>query len=148
MIKKLAFATDHTAITMRDKIKKNLQDVMGYDVKEFVSSEVEICDYPDYAYNVAYAVVNKMVDRGVLICGTGIGMSIAANKIKGIIAAVCWDENSAKFAAQHNNANIICLGSWGTTATEICNRIKIFLNTPFDERHLRRIKKIKELEKL
>ncbi len=74
-------------------------------------------------------------------------MSIAANKIKGIIAAVCWDEDTAKLAACHNGANILCLGSRTATLSELCQRIKIFLGTPFEERHLQRIRKIEEIEK-
>jgi ribose 5-phosphate isomerase B len=75
-------------------------------------------------------------------------MSVVANKVKGIIATVCWDENTAKLAAQHNGANILCLGARTTTAQQICNRIKIFLDTPFEERHKKRIEKIKEIERI
>ncbi|MDR3274813.1 MAG: ribose 5-phosphate isomerase B [Endomicrobium sp.] len=145
-IKKLAFATDHAAAAIRTKIKEYLQS-MGYEVEDFVLCENGGCDYPDYAAKVADAVVNKRADKGILICGTGIGMSIAANKVKGIIAAICWDENTARLAAQHNSANILCLGSMTATVSEICSRITIFLDTPFEERHLRRIEKIKEIEK-
>ena len=95
---------------------------IGYEVEDFGFGERGVCDYPDYAVKVAEAVANKKADRGVLICGTGIGMSIAA---------VCWNEDTAKLAAQHNGANIICLGSRTVAVNEICHRIKIFLETSF-----------------
>jgi ribose 5-phosphate isomerase B len=143
---KLAFGTDHAAAEVRNKVKEYFQS-SGYEIKDFGFSGEGSCDYPDYAVKVAQTVISKKADRGILICGTGIGMSIAANKIKGIIAAVCWDEDTAKLAARHNNANILCLGSRTATLRELCQRIEIFLETPFEERHLQRIKKIKEIEK-
>ncbi|MDR2811586.1 MAG: ribose 5-phosphate isomerase B [Endomicrobium sp.] len=144
-IKKLAFGTDHAAIEIRDTVKKYLQN-MGYEVKDFGFCGQVGCDYPDFAIQVAEVVANKKADKGILICGTGIGMSVAANKVKGIIAAVCWNEDTARLASQHNCANILCLGSRTSTLSEICHRIKIFLNTPFEERHQRRIDKIKKIE--
>jgi ribose 5-phosphate isomerase B len=145
-IKKLAFATDHAAAEVRDTVKKYLQD-LGYKVEDFGFCGQGSCDYPDYAIKVAENVVDKKADKGILICGTGIGMSIVANKVKGIIAAVCWNEDTARLACQHNCANVLCLGSRTATAREICNMIKIFLNTSFEERHQRRIEKISEIEK-
>jgi ribose 5-phosphate isomerase B len=145
-IKKLAFGTDHAAAEMRNTVKKYLKDI-GYEVEDFGFGERGVCDYPDYAVKVAEAVANKKADRGILICGTGIGMSIAANKVKGTIAAVCWDEDTAKLAAQHNGANVICLGSRTATVSEVCHRIKVFLETPFEERHIKRIVKIQDIEK-
>ncbi|MDR1259851.1 MAG: ribose 5-phosphate isomerase B [Endomicrobium sp.] len=145
-IKKLAFATDHTAVGIRDEIIKYLKE-MDYEIEEFILCKNKNYDYPDYAYKVAYAVVNRTVDKGILICGTGIGMSIAANKIRGIIAAVCWNENIAKLASQHNNANILCLGSRINSVSEICCMIKIFLSSFFEKRHTFRIKKIRDIEK-
>lgn len=146
-IKKLAFGTDHTATEIRDKVKNYLQSI-GYEIEDFGFKGNTSCDYPDFALKVAKAILAKRADKGILICGTGIGMSIAANKIKGVIAATCWDENTAKLAAQHNGANIICLGSRIATLDDICYRIKTFLETQFEERHSKRIKKIKEIEKI
>jgi ribose 5-phosphate isomerase B len=145
-IKKLAFGTDHAATEIRETVKKYLHD-MGYEVEDFGFCGQGNCDYPDFAVQVAESVANKKADKGILICGTGMGMSIAANKVKGIIAAVCWDEDTARLASQHNYANILCLGSRTATLSEICHRIKTFLNTPFEERHKKRIDKIKEIEK-
>jgi ribose 5-phosphate isomerase B len=144
-IKKLAFGTDHTAAEIRNTVKEYLEK-LGYEVEDFGFNASKSCDYPDYALKVAQAVVNKNVGKGILICGTGIGMSIASNKVKGVISAVCWDENTAKLAAYHNGANILCLGARTATVSEICERIKIFLQTPFEERHMKRILKIKEIE--
>jgi len=146
-IKRLAFGTDHTAVNLRDAIKEYLQTI-NCEVEDFGFSGYGNCDYPEYAVKVAEVVVDKKVDKGILICGTGIGMSIAANKVKGAIAAVCWNEATAKLVALHNCANILCLGSRTATTNEICSRIRIFLETPFDERHLKRIEKIKEIEGL
>ncbi|GHT74846.1 hypothetical protein AGMMS50222_04720 [Endomicrobiia bacterium] len=97
-IKKLAFGTDHTSVEIRNTVKKYLEE-MGCEVEDFGFSGSGSCDYPDYALKVAEAVVNKKADKGILICGTGIGMSIACNKVKGTIAAVCWNEDTAKLAA-------------------------------------------------
>ncbi|MDR0956295.1 MAG: ribose 5-phosphate isomerase B [Endomicrobium sp.] len=145
-IKKLAFGTDHAVIEIRNNVKKYLQEI-DYEIEDFGFHGRGSCDYPDYALKVAKAVVNQKVDKGILICATGIGMSIAANKVKGTVAAVCWSEDTAKLAAKHNGANILCLGSRTATISEICSRIKIFLETSFEERHARRILKIKEIEK-
>jgi ribose 5-phosphate isomerase B len=145
-IKKLAFGTDHAAAKIRNAIKEYLQNI-SYEVEDFGFCGTATCDYPDYAIKVAESVINKKSERGILICGTGVGMSIAANKVNGVIAAVCWDENTARLAAQHNCANILCLGSRTATMEELCHRIKIFIETPFEERHFKRILKIKEIEK-
>jgi ribose 5-phosphate isomerase B len=144
-IKKLAFGTDHTAAEIRNTVKEYLKKI-GYEVEDFGSNASQACDYPDYALKVAEAIANKRADKGILVCGTGIGMSIASNKVKGVIAAVCWDEDTAKLAACHNGANILCLGARTASVSQICDRIKIFLETPFEERHMRRILKIKEIE--
>jgi ribose 5-phosphate isomerase B len=144
--RKIAFGTDHTASEIRETIKKYLHD-MGYKVEDFGFCGQGSCDYPDFAVQVAKAVTNKKVDKGILICGTGIGMAVVANKVRGIIAAVCWDEDTARLASQHNCANILCLGSRTATVNELCHRIRIFLNTEFEERHQKRIDKIKEIEK-
>ena len=146
-IKKVAFGTDHAAAAVRKTAKEYLASI-GYEVEDLGFEGEGSCDYPDYAAKVAEAILNGKADKGILICGTGIGMSIAANKVHGVIAAPCWDEDTAKLAAQHNNADILCLGSRTATISEICARIKVFLGTAFEERHAQRIAKIKEIEKL
>jgi ribose 5-phosphate isomerase B len=144
---KLAFGTDHAALDTRDIVIAHLRNI-GHKVEDFGYEGKEICDYPDYAIKVARAVVDREADKGILVCGTGIGMAVVANKISGIIAAVCWNEDTARLAAQHNGANVLCLGSRTAMISEICNMIEVFLETSFEERHLPRIKKIKEIEKL
>jgi len=145
-IKKLAFGNDHAAAEVRNTVKEYLKSI-GYEVEDFGFNEPGNCDYPDYAIKVAEAVRDGKADKGILICGTGIGMTIAANKVHGIIAAPCWDEDTARLAAQHNAADILCLGSRKATVSEICARIKVFLETEFEARHAKRIEKIKEIEK-
>lgn len=144
--KTLAFGTDHAALKIRDTVKLYLEE-LGYSVLDFGFYGTGRCDYPDYALKVAEAVANKEAYKGVLICGTGIGMAIAANKVRGALAAVCWDEDTARLAARHNGANIICLGSRTATVSQVCHRIKVFLDTPFEQRHFQRIEKIKHIEK-
>ncbi|MDR1695337.1 MAG: ribose 5-phosphate isomerase B [Endomicrobium sp.] len=145
-IKKLAFGTDHAAAEVRNTVKEYLQSI-GYEVEDFGFDGEGVCDYPDYAVKVAESVRGGKADKGILICGTGIGMSIAANKVPGIIAAPCWDDDTARLAAQHNKADILCLGSRTATVSALCSRIKNFLETGFEERHSKRIAKIKEIEK-
>jgi ribose 5-phosphate isomerase B len=105
-------------------------------------------DYPDYAEKVARAVVSAEAERGVLICGTGIGMSIAANKVHGIRAAVVSDEKSAALSRQHNDLNVFCAGARITPVVRIAECLKVWLETPFEGgRHLNRVGKIAALEK-
>jgi ribose 5-phosphate isomerase B len=142
---KIAFGTDHAAIGAREQVKEYLI-FLGYEVDDFGFAGEGSCDYPDFAKQVAEAVASGRDDKGILICGTGIGMSIAANKVKGIIAAVVWNTDVAKLAAQHNNANVLCMGSRTATLRDMCNMAKAFLDTDFEKRHQVRIDKIKSLE--
>ena len=142
---KIAFGCDHAGIKIKEQILKFVES-LGYQVIDCGTFSEQSCDYPDFAFKVAQSVTQKTADKGILICGTGIGMSIAANKVKGIRAAVCWNKETAALIAQHNNANIICAGARFASADEICSWIKIFLETKFEERHLKRINKITEIE--
>ena len=144
---KIAFATDHAAYEMRSDIIKFLQS-LGHTVTDYGYGKPDSCDYPDYAYKACSAVANDKNALGVLICGTGIGMSIAANKVFGIRAAVVWSDETARLASEHNKANVLCLGARQASVLEICNRIEIWLNTPFEARHEKRINKISEIESL
>ncbi len=150
---KIAIASDHAGF----KVKKELIEKLSkeYKVIDFGTFSEESCDYPDYAKKVAVALQNKEVDRGILICATGIGMSITANKFKGIIAGVCYSEDTARLISEHNFANVICF----PTRVNICGKpidadllyrwTKIWLNTENsnEERHIRRVEKIKFFEK-
>lgn len=142
---KIAFGCDHAGIKIKEQIIKFVES-LGHQVIDCGTFSEQSCDYPDFAFKVADSVSKKTADKGILICGTGIGMSIAANKVKGIRAAVCWNKETAALIAQHNNANIICAGARFASADEICSWIKIFLETKFEERHLKRINKITEIE--
>jgi len=127
------------------ELKEKLQK-LNHEVRDFGCFSEESCDYPDYALEVAEAVASGVYNKGILICKTGIGMSIAANKVPGVLAALVCDEQMAKLASEHNNANIICLSS-SVDRDRIMNIITSWLNTSFGwERHLHRIKKIKEIE--
>jgi len=107
---KIAIGNDHAGVRHKENIKKLLES-MGHVVNDTGTGRSDGVDYPDYAGMVGLAVCRKEADLGILICGTGIGMSLAANKVKGIRAAVCWNEDTARLARQHNNANILCMGA-------------------------------------
>ena len=136
----IAIATDHNGVKEKEQIINSLKE---YNFIDKSPNNYATDDYPDYALAVAKSVVNKEVDLGILLCGTGIGMSIMANKVKGIRCAHCSNVNQAHLAKEHNNANIIAL-SYKQDINEIISMIKEFIETPFsnDERHIRRINKI------
>jgi ribose 5-phosphate isomerase B len=142
----IALGSDHAGFDYKERLKI-LLDETGKPYQDFGTSSPESVDYPDFAHAVSKAVASGKYQLGILICGTGIGMSIVANKHSGIRAAVCESTASAKLSREHNDANILCLGaritSW-ETAAEI---VKVFLATPFSggERHMCRIQKIHSL---
>lgn len=140
---KIAIGSDHGGYDYKEAISALLR-AKGYEVKDFGTYTNESCDYPIYAKLVAEAVAGGEFDRGILICGTGIGMSIAANKIKGIRAALCSDLFSAKVTREHNDSNILCLGERVIDRDLALEIAGIWLETPFSEedRHIRRIKMI------
>ncbi len=143
---KIAIGSDHGGFKLKEIIKEYLIN-KGYSVSDLGCYSEESVDYPDYAEKVARAVANGEFDLGVLMCGTGIGISIAANKVKGIRAALCHDGLTARLAKQHNNANIICMGGRTTGIETAKDIIDNFLESEFEGgRHLRRINKIKDIE--
>ncbi len=143
---KIAIGSDHGGYSLKEVIKEYLTE-KGYQVKDFGCFSQESVDYPDYAKMVAEAVSRGECEAGVLMCGTGIGISIAANKVKGIRAALCHDGLTARLAKQHNNANIICIGGRTTGVETAKDIIDNWLNSEFEGgRHLRRINKIKDME--
>ncbi len=144
---KIIIGSDHAGFTLKEALKQHLssQDIIVEDVG---TSSEESCDYPDFALQVARQVQEKG-GFGILVCGTGIGMSITANKVKGIRAAVCFDEFTAKAAREHNDANVVCIGS-RTTKTDIAkNIVDAFLHTSAspEQRHHKRVDKITTAEK-
>ena len=141
----IALGCDHGGFGLMQEVIKFLEE-NNYEYKNFGTYSEESCDYPDYAKKVAEAIQKGECEKGILICGTGIGISITANKFKGIRAALCHDCFSAKATREHNDANIVALGARVVgpgLATEI---VRLFLTTPFsnDERHIRRINKIED----
>lgn len=144
----IALGADHAGFEYKEKIKKILQS-LDYTFQDFGTTSTESTDYPDYAHTVSEAVSSGKAELGILVCGTGIGMSIAANKHNGIRAAVVESVVAAKLAREHNDANILALGARITpweTAQEI---IKTFLTTKFEGgRHQRRVDKIHTLTNL
>ncbi|MEE1087067.1 MAG: ribose 5-phosphate isomerase B [Schaedlerella sp.] len=143
---KVGIGNDHSALELKAEIIKFVE-AMGHEVVDYGTKTSESCDYPTYGEAVGNAVVNKEVDLGILICGTGLGISIAANKVKGVRAAVCSEPFTAKMAREHNNANIIAFGA-RVVGAEIAKMIvDAFLNTEFaGGRHERRVNMIMEIE--
>ena len=142
IFKKICISSDHAGYKLKEHIKTYLIDkeIPLIDLGPFKNSSV---DYPDYAKKIARRISSKKSEVGILICGSGTGMAISANKTRGIRAAVCYNIKSTRLSRQHNNANIIALGSRLTNKNEAMKIIKIFLNTKFEGgRHLRRVKKI------
>jgi len=142
IFKKICISSDHAGYEIKEFIKEQLikSKISIIDLGPFLKKSV---DYPDYAKKVSNRVSKRKSDIGILVCGSGTGMAISANKTKGIRAAVGYNIKSTQLSRQHNNANILCLGSRLTKRKDIKNIIKIFLNTKFEGgRHKRRVKKI------
>lgn len=141
---KIAIGSDHAGFCLKEKIKSYLQKE-GFEVKDFGTYSEERADYPDYAHPVATAVENKEVEKGVLICGSGNGVSMAANKHRNVRAALCWNEEIAKLAREHNDANIIALPARFMDEQEAEKCVDVFFSTGFEGgRHTQRVKKIEE----
>lgn len=139
MKKEIIIGCDHAGLNLKNEIIKELIDV-GYKIEDVGCFTSDAVDYPLIAKHVANEISQSKFDKGILICGTGIGMSIAANKIKGIRAVVCSDTTSAKFSRQHNNANILCIGERIVGKYLALDIVKVWLNTDFEaDRHLRRV---------
>jgi len=144
---KIAIGSDHAGYELKENLKKFL--CLEHDILDVGTSSTESTDYPDFAQKVTELLIKKDVDFGILICGTGIGMSITANKFKGIYAALCYDTNTASLARRHNNANVLCLGGRTTKVNDAIEIVKAFLSNEFEGgRHERRFNKIKDIEKL
>lgn len=142
----VAIGCDHGGFELKEQIKI-LLDKMDIAYSDFGTLSTDSCDYSDYAIKVGKAVANKDFERGILICGTGIGMSIAANKVKGIRAALVSDMYSAKVTRAHNNSNVLCLGGRTLGLHITLEIVEIWLKTEFEGgRHLRRIGKITDFE--
>ena len=146
MAKKIAVACDHAALDMKAEVISYLK-ANGFEYYDFGTYTKDSCNYPDYAEKVCTAVYNKEYDLGILICGTGIGMSLAANKVKGIRAACCSEHFSAKYTRLHNDANVLCLGARVIGEGIALELVDIFLNTEAEGgRHALRVDMIREIE--
>jgi len=144
---KIAIGADHAGFAAKEEIKTVIK-ALGHTVLDQGTLGETSVDYPDFAEKVSRAVVSGEADKGVLICGTGIGMSIAANKVEGIRAALIGDEKTAALSRQHNDANIFCAGSRITPVVKIAESLKVWLETPFEGgRHQNRVAKITAIEK-
>ncbi len=142
----IAIGSDHAGFEFKEEIKDYLKK-LDYKVTDFGTFSKESCDYPDIGLEVAEAVSNGQFNRGILFCNSGIGMSIVANKVPNIRAALCFNKEMAKLSVAHNKANILCLGQGMHNLGEIKQIVKIWLEANFDGgRHLRRVNKIKKLE--
>src|SRR5262247_4180502 len=145
-MKKVLIASDHAGFNGKEAIKKTL-DEMGVEYEDLGTSSLESVDYPDYAERVARGVASGEAERGILVCGSGIGMEITANKVAGVRAALAWNEETARLARRHNDANIVAVGERTTPHETIDQIVRAFLTTDFEGgRHQRRIEKIKRLE--
>ena len=145
---KIAIGCDHGALTLKDTVVAHLEK-QGHQVTDFGTYTMDSCDYPDYAAQAAQAVADGKCDRGIVLCTTGIGVSIAANKIKGIRCALLSDVMSARMTREHNDTNVMAIGA-GVVGTMLALEIvDTWIGTEFsgNERHQRRIDKVMALEK-
>ncbi|MBR2988759.1 MAG: ribose 5-phosphate isomerase B [Clostridia bacterium] len=144
---KVSIACDHAALELKNSLCKHLIE-KGYDVTDFGIYVEGAVDYPDYAIKVAESVASGETDRGILICGTGIGMSMSANKVKGIRCALCSDTFSAKATREHNDANVLAFGERVIGAGLATDIVDTFLSTEFsgEPRHVKRISKLTAIE--
>ncbi len=140
---KIAMGCDHGGLTLKNQVKQYLEE-NGYEVVDFGTTTYDSCDYPDYGIEAAEAVASGACERGIVVCTTGIGISIAANKVHGIRCALCSEPLSAKMTRLHNDANMLALGGAFVGVNLALEIVRVFLETPFSEeaKHQRRIDKI------
>ncbi len=142
----IAVGSDHAGWEMKEDLKSFLEK-MGHEVRDLGTDSSESVDYPDYAQAVAEAVTGGEAEKGIIVCGTGIGSSITANKIPGIRAALCHNIYTAEMSRAHNDANVLCLGERVIDKKSAREIVKVWLTTSFSgARHARRVEKIKEIE--
>ncbi len=145
--RRIVIASDHAGVEMKQHLLAALAG-MGVDAKDLGPSTREAVDYPDFAAPVANLVSRGEADAGVLVCGTGLGMAMAANKFPGVRAAVLYDDAAARLARQHNDANVAVFGARTMSAEDAVRRLRIFLSEPFEGgRHGRRLSKIHDIER-
>jgi ribose 5-phosphate isomerase B len=146
-VKRIAVGADHAGYEVKERIKESLQKD-GYEVIDFGTHAGESVDYPDFARLVAQSVSRAETQRGILVCGTGLGMAITANKFRGIRAATCNDTYTARMAGEHTNANVLCVGARVVDAEHAIAIVQEWLKAKFTgERHQRRVDKITDVER-
>jgi ribose 5-phosphate isomerase B len=144
---KIALAADHAGYEDKEKLKKTLDD-LGIDYDDLGTYSAESVDYPDYAKKVGEAVAHGRAEQGLLVCGSGTGMAIAANKVAGVRAAVAWNADIARLAREHNDANVLSLAARFMPPEELDKIVRAWFGAHFDGgRHERRVEKISEIER-
>jgi ribose 5-phosphate isomerase B len=144
---KVALGADHAGYEEKERLKPVLNE-LGIEFEDFGAISTDSVDYPDFAAKVARKVADGEFDQGLLVCGSGTGMAIAANKVHGVRAAVAWNEETARLAREHNDANVLAVGARTTPESEIPRIVRTWFETKFaGGRHQQRIEKISELEK-
>lgn len=143
---KIAIASDHAGFSEKERLKPLLNE-LGIDFEDLGTVSTESVDYPDYARKVGERVARGEADQGLLVCGSGTGMAIAANKVPGVRAAVAWNEDIARLAREHNNANVLSLGARVTAPEDLAKIVRAWFAAKFDgARHARRVDKISAIE--
>lgn len=146
MTKRIAIAADHAGFAEKERMKQTLDEI-GVEYQDMGTDSAESVDYPDFAERLGKAVAKGEFDEGILFCGSGTGMAIAANKIHGVRAAVAWNEEIAKLSREHNNANVLALPARFISDEDAAKIVKAWLAAPFDGgRHARRVDKISAIE--
>lgn len=147
MTLKVAIGADHAGFVLKNKIRDMMKE-LGYEVLDLGTNSTDPVDYPDFALAVGQAIVNKQADQGVLICGSGVGASVAANKIPGIRAGLCHDSFSAHQGREDDDMNVICMGARVVGDSLALELVRTWLNAKFSgaERHVRRLGKVAEIE--
>jgi len=144
---RIALASDHAGYAEKERLKALLAD-LGVDFEDLGTGSEASVDYPDYARRVAEQVAQGRVEQGLLVCGSGTGMAITANKIPGVRAAVAWSEETARLARQHNDANVLAIGARTTPPADIPKIVRAWFATDFEGgRHAARVEKISEVER-
>jgi ribose 5-phosphate isomerase B len=141
----IALGSDHGGFELKEAVKKHLEE-RGLEYKDFGTYDLNSCDYPDFGRAAAQAVASGECDRGIVICTTGIGISIVANKVKGIRCALCSEKTTARLTREHNDANMLAMGGGMIGKVQALEIVDTFLDTPFSEmeKHSRRISKIED----
>ncbi len=144
---KIALAADHAGFLLKEEVKAYLTG-KGHEVIDYGTNSLERMDYPDTIKLAARAVAGGICEQGVVVCASGVGAAIVANKIRGVRAALCLDEFTAEYSRSHNNANVISLAGKRQTMTDVSRYLDIWLSMPFEKgRHQKRLDKIREIEK-